>query len=145
MSHVTTTRLQWLAIPRVVNKLPALYENWGLTSVFSNYLQVPILNQKMLFHMCSSYSFWSHFNIIPPMPRSSKWFYSSDFPTKNPERISLLSNACYMSHVSNTSWSDILATYVSRTVPIMKHLTTKFSPSRNTSSWVQIFSPPRYR
>jgi hypothetical protein len=140
MSHVTTTRLQLLAIPRVVNKLPALYENWRFSSMFTNHLQVPSLNQTHLFHICSSYSFWSHFNIIPPMPRSSKWFFSSDFLTKNPERISLLSNACYMSHVSNTSWSAILATYVEQYQPRSTSQQNFPHPAALPSSWVQIFS-----
>jgi len=111
MSHVTTIRLQWLAIPRVVNKLPALYENWRFSSVFTNDLQVPILNETNLFHICSSYSFWSHFNIIPPMPRSSKWFFSWDFPIKtlnvclsSPMRVTCLA---YLILLDLISWQHM--------------------------------------
>jgi hypothetical protein len=86
-----------LAVPWLVSKFPALYENRQfIKHVHNSLLLVPILSLINPAHILSSYLLEVHSNIVLlPMPRSSKWSLSFRFPHQIPV-VFLFSSTCAM-------------------------------------------------
>lgn len=68
---------------------------------------VPILSQIYPVYTVPSY-LKVHFNILPSVPRSSKWTLSFRFSNQIPVCISFLPHVCHMLSLSHFSWFDHL-------------------------------------
>ena len=101
----STVLFDELLVPQLVKKFSTFYETPRLITVFTKACHLPLPWVRQTAHILLSYFLQVHLKIIlPPTPRSSKWFLSFRFPHHNPVCISLLSHTHHMPHSSHPPW-----------------------------------------